>query len=92
MCLTYFVSAGGGIWRDRLVELEADRFVARGIDGHLARRAEEVARRAVPLLALAPVHRQLHHVAVRAVERLVLVEQSLHAVAARLDVAEASAG
>ena len=45
------------------------------VERDLPRRGVEVARRPVPLLAFTAVHGQLHHVAVRAVEGLVPVQQ-----------------
>ena len=75
--------------RDRLVEVHAERLVARGIHRDLARGREQVAGRAVPLLPLAAVHRQLDDVAVGAVEGLVSVQQCLDAVAAGLHAGQA---
>ena len=74
--------------RDHLVEREAHR-LARG-DRDRARRAVEVPGRAVPLPALAPVHRQLDDLAVRAVKRFVHLEQRLHRVGAGGNVGEAA--
>jgi hypothetical protein len=67
---------------NQLVQLERDALRALRAEGQLARGAVQVAGRRVPLLPLAPVHGQLHHVAIGAAERLVLVEQRLHVVAA----------
>ena len=69
--------------RDHLVERDRDRRVRAGSIVICTRRAVEIARRAVPLLPLAAIHRQLDDVAVGAAERLVAVEQRLHAVARR---------
>ena len=69
--------------RDDLVELETDRAAAPAVPPHLLRRAIDVAGRAVPLLALAAIHRQLDGVARGQTERLVLVQQRLHRVLAR---------
>ena len=56
----------------------------------VARRRVQVARRLAPLLSFAAVHRQLHDVAVGAVEGLVAVEERLNAVGARRNVAPGS--
>ena len=77
-----------GNGRDRLVERDLHRAGGRGIDRDLARRAVQVAGRAVPLLALAAVHGQLDRVAVAAAERLVPVQQRLHRVRARGQLAQ----
>ncbi|MFT3764561.1 MAG: hypothetical protein QM820_03450 [Minicystis sp.] len=75
--------------RDLLIEREAHD-VARGrIDLQLHGLRDQVAGRLVPFLALAAVHRQLHHVAVGAMEGLVTVEDGLHEVLARREVREA---
>ena len=78
--------------RDDLVEDETDGAAPLRVDRQLLRRAEEIARRPVPLLALAPVHRELHRVAVRAAEGLVAVQQGLHRVRAWRDLVEAGHG
>ena len=69
-----------GNGRDDLVERDLHAACAPGVDRYRLRRGVEVAGGAIPLLALAPVHRQLHGVAVRAVERLVPMEHGLHGV------------
>ncbi len=74
-----------GDCRDDLVEFEADDPGVGGIKGPFARGRIEIPGRLAPLLAFAPVHRQLHHVPVRAVECLVAVEQRLHLVGAAGD-------
>ena len=78
--------------RDDLVEDEPDGAALLRIDRQFLRRAEEIARRPVPLLAFAPVHREFHRVAVCAAERLVAVQQRLHGVGARRDLVEAGHG
>ena len=74
--------------RDDRVELDPDWTAAPAVPANLPRRAVEVARRELPLLALAAVHRQLDHVAGGEAERLVLVQQRLHRVLARRQVGQ----
>ena len=85
-CFTYFVSFGGGIAGMIWSSVIAMAPLVRRVDGDLPRRRVEVARRQVPLLALAAVHRHLHGVAVAAREGLVAVEERLHRVGAGGDV------
>jgi len=59
-----------------------------GIDHDFLRRAVEVAGGPVPVLALAPVHGQLDHMAVGPMEGLVDVEEALYPVLACRDVGE----
>ncbi len=82
-CLMYFVSGGSGIGG---MTLSSEIWIAPAASPgrrDLPRRGVEVAGRAVPLLALAPVHRQLDGLAVGAGERLVAVEQRLDGVGPR---------
>ena len=86
-CAVSFGGAIGGIsWS---IEIFTSPPVGR-VEVHLHRRAVEVARLRVPVLSFALVHRHLDRVAVRAVERLVAVEQRLHVVVARRDVLQAA--
>ncbi len=88
-CLTHFVVGGSGNRRDHLVERDRDRLCPGGIDVDLPRRRVEVARREVPVLPFAAVHRQLDDVAVGAAERLVPVEERLDGVRALRNAREA---
>jgi hypothetical protein len=83
---------GGRDGRDLPVEDDADGPGTAGVDAHLARPAQEVARGPAPLLALAAVHGQLDDMAVRPVERLVLVEKTLDGVFAGGQGGQASQG
>ena len=68
--------------RDHLVEADPNRLGALRVEGDFPGRRVEVAGRLVPLLPFAAVHRQLHGVAVRALEGLVLVQERLDRVGA----------
>ena len=74
--------------RNDRVQLEANRIALRAVPPYFLRRAVDVAGRAVPLLALTAIHRQLDGVARGQAERLVLVQQRLHGVLARRQIAE----
>ena len=81
-----------GNGRDHLVEDDRDRVRTRRVDLDLLRGAVQVAGREVPVLAFAAVHRQLDRVPVRAVERLVAVEDGLDEIRALRDAREALEG
>ena len=78
-----------GNWWNLRVEREPYGVAARRADGDPLRRAVQIARRAVPLLAFAAIHRQLHGMAIGTRERLVPMEQRLHGVSTRRHVREA---
>ncbi len=59
-----------------------------GVDADLFGRAVEIAGRAAPLLAFTAVHRQLHCVAVGALESFVAMKERLNPVFAGFDLGE----
>jgi hypothetical protein len=73
---------------DHLAELECHRALA--VEDHLLGLAVEVAGAAAPVLALAVVERELEHVAVRALHRLVDVEHGLDVVRPGGELAQAA--
>jgi hypothetical protein len=83
---------GIGNRRDDLVQDDLDAGVAGGIDLDGPGGAQEVARRAAPLLALPAVHGELDRVPVTAVERFVLVEEGLDRVRPGRDLGQALEG
>ena len=72
----------------RLIQLDPDHLGGRRVELQPHRFAVEVSGLAIPLLALALVHGQLHRAAVGAMERLVDVQHRLHVVFARGDLVE----
>lgn len=74
--------------RNRLIQLDPDHLGGRRVELQPHRFAVEVSGLAIPLLALALVHGQLHRAAVGAMERLVDVQHRLHVVFARGDLVE----
>ena len=69
--------------RNHLVESQLNGLAAAGIDFDLLRLAVEVAGRAAPLLAFAPIHGQFDRVSVFASEGLVAMQERLHPILAR---------
>lgn len=78
--------------RDDAIHDDRDRLVPSGVDADVDGIVVEVPRRPVPVLAFAAIHGKLHHVAVRTMERLVLVQKRLHPIAPRRDVVQAVDG
>ena len=72
--------------RNFLVESDRHHAPPGGVDRDLLRGRIEVPRRALPMLALAAIHWQFHHVPIGALERLVLMKHGLNAVRARWDL------
>jgi hypothetical protein len=81
-------SVSAGDRRDHLVEADRDAAVLGAVEAHRRRRAQQVAGRQVPVLALAAVPGQLHRVAVGGAQGLVDVEHRLHRVLARRQLGE----
>ena len=60
--------------RNLLIERNGVDRIAAWIEPHLFRSAKQIARRAIPVLSLTAVHRQLHGMAVFQMKRFVLVQ------------------
>ena len=71
---------GIGNWRDFLIQSNGDGFSAGRIDEHFLRRAEQISRGPVPMLAFSAVHGQFDHMSVGAVKCLIDMKQGLYEV------------
>src|SRR5581483_9211462 len=79
-------------WRNLLVEREAYRLRAGGVDADLDRHVVEIPRRRVPMLPFAVIHVELDGAAVGSMEGVVSVEHRLYPVVTGRDLCDAREG